>query len=106
VIRSLTPEQNELYQRVDEVLHYLWDPIGVSDVPEARDEYHSYAPHFLSLLIRRVEPEEITQFLIKTETETIGLSGTQKTQEKVKDVVELLIKYRDYIEEKHTKGSP
>lgn len=42
--KQLSPFERELYQRVDEVLHYVWDPIGVSDAPEARDEYFSYLP--------------------------------------------------------------
>ncbi len=54
-LRKLSDRENELYQRVDEVLHYLWDPIGVSDVPGARDEYHSYVPQVFSLLKQRKE---------------------------------------------------
>ena len=42
--KQLSPEHQELYGRVGEVLHYLWDPIGVSGVPQARDEYDSYVP--------------------------------------------------------------
>jgi hypothetical protein len=38
--RKLSPEQNELYKRVDEVLHYVWDSIGVAGEPHARDEYY------------------------------------------------------------------
>ena len=48
--QKLPPDQMELYRRVDEVLHYLWDPIGVAGAPEARDEYYSYLPHVFSLL--------------------------------------------------------
>jgi hypothetical protein len=105
VIRSLTPEQNELYQRVDEVLHYLWDPIGVSHIPEARDEYDSYVPQVFSLLTHKAPAEEIFQFLMKTAMETMGLSSSTQDREKTNDVVEVLIKYRDYIEEKHAKRS-
>jgi hypothetical protein len=36
--------------RVNEVLHYIWDPIGVRGEPRARDEYDSYAPEVYSLL--------------------------------------------------------
>jgi hypothetical protein len=103
MIRSLTPEQNELYQRVGEVLHYLWDPIGVSGVPEARDEYDSYVPPVFSLLTRPAPPEEIVDFLVTTETSTMGLSGSERTQEKAKQIVEILESYRDYVEEKRVK---
>jgi len=37
---DLNHQEKELYRRTDEILHYLWDPIGVSDTPQARDEYH------------------------------------------------------------------
>ena len=78
---QLSPEHKELYRRVDEVLHYLWDPIGVSDVPEARDEYHSYLPHIFSLLIRRVSAQEITDFLTHTSTQPVGaMSSTSTTR--------------------------
>jgi len=103
MIRSLTPEQNELYQRVGEVLHYLWDPIGVSDVPEARDEYDSYVPQVFSLLIRPAPSEEILDFLVTTETSTMGLSGSDRARERAKQIVEILELYRDCIEEKRTK---
>ena len=39
---DLQPNDAELYRRVDEVVHYIWDPIGISHLPSARDEYHSY----------------------------------------------------------------
>ena len=44
--RGISSLDEELYRRVDEVLHYLWDPIGVAGIPEARDEYYGY--HVLS----------------------------------------------------------
>ena len=38
---------DELHRRTDEVLHYIWDPIGVSGVPTARDEYSGYVPRLV-----------------------------------------------------------
>jgi len=33
-----------LFMRIDEILYYVWDPIGVngSNIPETRDEYSGY----------------------------------------------------------------
>jgi hypothetical protein len=31
-----------IYKRIDEILWNDWDPIGVKEFPEARDEYQSY----------------------------------------------------------------
>lgn len=42
--------KDELYRRVDEVLFYVWDPIGVSDEPCARGEYRSYVPQIQRLV--------------------------------------------------------
>jgi len=31
-----------IYRKIDEILWFDWDPIGISDVDDARDEYESY----------------------------------------------------------------
>lgn len=103
--QELSPEHKELYQRVDEVLHYLWDPIGVSDVPEARDEYHSYLPHVFSLLVRRATTQEIVDFLDDTATQTMGLANTERGRECSKEVVSILENWRDVIHERYSRGT-
>ncbi len=95
--QRLPPDQAELYRRVDEILHYLWDPIGVSDAPEARNEYQSYLPHVFSLLIHQAPEAEIVDFLVKTETETMGLSSTPRTKPHADKIVSLLTKHRNWI---------
>ena len=96
----LSPEHAELYQRVDEVLHYLWDPIGLSGVPEARDEYNSYVPRVFSLLIHHAPEAEITDFLVRTATETMGLSNTDRGQDHAAEITSILTNYRDVINER------
>ena len=49
--QKLVPNDLALYRGTDEVLHYIWDPIGVAGCPYARDEYHGYLPRVYSLLI-------------------------------------------------------
>jgi hypothetical protein len=93
----LSPEQAQLYRRVDEVLHYLWDPIEVSHVPEARDEYQSYLPHVFSLLIHHAPEAELIAFLVKTETETMGLSSTRCAQKHAAEIASILTAYRDIL---------
>ena len=34
---KLSRKKNELLKRIDEIMHYIWDPIGVFGVPSARD---------------------------------------------------------------------
>lgn len=60
---------------VSEVLMREWDPIGVSDVPEAQDEYDSYVPEFVALLARNATEEEIAKALHRIETVAMGMNG-------------------------------
>ena len=45
----------ELTNRIDEILYYLWDPIGVSDEPCARGEYSNYVGIITTLVIEENE---------------------------------------------------
>jgi hypothetical protein len=40
-----------------------WDPIDLSDVPEARDEYDSYVPGIHKMLIFRSTEQEVFEYL-------------------------------------------
>lgn len=62
----------EFYRRVDEVLHYLWDPCGVAGEPYARDEYYSYLPRVFSALKAGAGVEEIAEMLVGIEREWMG----------------------------------
>ena len=63
---KLPPEQAELVQRCDELLHYLWDPIGVAGSPGARDEYASYLPDLVDLLSNGSAQTPIEAYLLQT----------------------------------------
>ena len=58
-----TFDNYELQRRVDEVLFYVWDPIGISDQPYARAEYEDYIPQILKLLNENDAPEPISTYL-------------------------------------------
>jgi len=70
-----SPPDITLYRAVDEVLHYLWDPIGVANVPEARDEYYGYLPGVFALLKDGGNEDEIARHLGAISTERMGLSA-------------------------------
>jgi len=74
----MTPEQKILYQQIDEILWYEWDPIGVNVYEEARDEYYSYLPQIFALKISGESKETIAAALFKIETETMCLSGNME----------------------------
>lgn len=67
--------EKELQMRVNEVLHYIWDPIGVRGEPRARDEYDSYVPEVYSLLQRGAAAEQIAAHLNEIATERMGLNA-------------------------------
>lgn len=96
---KLSPPDEEFYRRVDEVLHYIWDPIGISGFPMARDEYHSYLPHVFSLLKANAEAEPISKYLFEAATDRMGLTGNR---EKDSDVAKILLDWKEAIYAKHS----
>jgi hypothetical protein len=85
-----------LRMRVDEVLHYLWDPIGVSDAPQARDEYYTYSAHAFGMLKNGSSAAEIEDYLRKTRIEHIEVGrGPEEMSEA--DIAELLLRWKQVI---------
>lgn len=64
-----------LYKKIDDILWFDWDPIGVNDIAP-RDEYQSFVPEIFGLLKSNADREEIAKRLFKLETENMGMSGT------------------------------
>ena len=65
----------KLFERVDEVLFYMWDPLGMSYEPACRDEYSSYVEKIYQMLIDGKFEQELAQHLTwlcenEMETET------------------------------------
>ena len=92
--QSLTNREADLYKRCDEVLHYIWDPIGVSRSPGARDEYYSYLPHVFARVRDNAEPEEIAEYL--TEVVTLRME-LRANPEHALTVAEVLLDWREWI---------
>lgn len=83
--------------RIDEILYFIWDPIGVNDVPDARAEYLSYVPQFHSLLSNNATKEDIVSLLLRIERDDIGLPTNKK---RAIIVADLLIDVKNAIDEK------
>jgi hypothetical protein len=92
--RKLPPREAEIYGRCDEVLHYIWDPIGVAGAPGARDEYHSYLPQVFALVRENAAPERIAEYLVTVEEQSMGLPANP---ERTRAAVEVLIEWREWI---------
>jgi hypothetical protein len=80
-------EQKALYKIIDEILWNEWDPIGVNDTEEARDEYQSYTPQVFSLKLNNSDKETIAQYLLKIEKERMGLPGSIENCRKVAEKI-------------------
>ncbi|MDB4904163.1 MAG: hypothetical protein JWQ63_3444 [Mucilaginibacter sp.] len=64
-----------VYKKIDEILWFDWDPIGVNkDGP--RDEYQSYVPRIFELKKSGAEKQKIAEYLFTVETERMGMGGT------------------------------
>jgi hypothetical protein len=75
---KLSPPDEELYRRVDEILHYIWDPIGISGYPRAPDEYNTYLPRVFGLLKENANAERIAEYLFEVSTERMGPNERRK----------------------------
>lgn len=64
-----------LYKKIDDILWFDWDPIGVNDMAP-RDEYQGYVPEIFGLVKANADRQEIAKRLHKLETENMGMSGT------------------------------
>jgi hypothetical protein len=98
--RKLTPLESELGQRVDEVLHYVWDPIGLARVPEARDEYSGYSMRLLGMLLESASSQALIAFLLEVEGESMGI--TPKV-EHAEHVAELLLRWKSVLVAKYER---
>lgn len=72
---KLPPGQLELYKKIDEILFYKWDPIGITASDWPRDEYQSYLPRVFSMAMADESPERIAEYLTEVTTENMGLSA-------------------------------
>jgi hypothetical protein len=93
---KLDSTDREMYRRIDEVLFYIWDPIGVDAFVGAptRDEYRSYVLGLLSLVKSGADKDAIAEHLGTIVYDTIGLSRCREREEKV---AEILVKWRQKI---------
>lgn len=93
---SRTSNPDELRRRVDEVLYYVWDPIGVADEPFARAEYDSYVPKVLELLTSQDDPSPIATYLAGVISERMTLSPDIS---RCQQAAELLLRHKRAIHE-------
>jgi hypothetical protein len=67
-----------LLAAIERILLQEWDPIGVAGIPEAADEYHSYAFELYVMLTSpaRSTIDQIEAYLARAQSERMGLDLT------------------------------
>ena len=82
-MRNRSRRVKEIQERIRQVLLHEWDPIGVSDILEAQDEYDSYVGGIYRLLASGASEYQLTERLHNLETESMGLPGNQERLKRV-----------------------
>ena len=93
-MERFTPD--ELQRRVDEVLFYRWDPIGINHYPQARAEYRSYVDAILEQLKNGTSRQLVDKLL-----EVQGYLGLDHDQELAESIASLLIEHKEAIDNGH-----
>ncbi len=55
-----------------------WDPIGVSNYPDAQDEYDMYLGDMYDLLLRNAAEAKIADYLAEIETDRMGMTSDKQ----------------------------
>ena len=77
---------SDAMSREDELKRVLlldWDPIGVSELPEAQDEYDSYLLSVVALLSSGGSQQQLADHLHWLSTVQMGLGGNRQHSEKI-----------------------
>ncbi|MBO4224888.1 hypothetical protein GRB70_20985 [Bradyrhizobium neotropicale] len=72
-----------------------WDPIGVYGIPQASDEYDTYANRaYVMLMDEDATASEIADYLYIVATEHMGLTDHGRLAESTEQVAQLLVQLR------------
>ena len=66
----------EVQCQIRQILLHDWDPVGVQDEPNARDEYDSYVGDVYGLLARGASPKQVAEHLARIEADRMGLPSS------------------------------
>jgi len=87
----MTEKQKKLYKAIDEILWKDWDPIGVNNIEDIRDEYQHYTPYIFSLTTDGANKVKTAEHLFKIETVNMGIDGNKIHCEKIAEKILSLI---------------
>ena len=76
--KALAPQEQALYQAIDEILWQHWDPIGICSSGGLRNEYETYVPQVFQLALKG-DRGQIADYLFTAAVKRMGLT-TQRNQ--------------------------
>ncbi len=82
--------QLALYKRIDEILFFKWDPIGISDSDWSRDEYQMYLPVVFKLAMENTSFEPIANYLTYVTVERMELSPAKEHDSEIARLIMLV----------------
>ena len=92
-------QSRENRARVRDVLMREWDPIGVAGIPEAADEYDTYASKaYVMLMDDRAPAEAISAYLFEIATNHIGLANIEELADRSDRAAQILFAMRPEFE--------
>ena len=93
--KRFSTADRKLFDRIDEVLHYIWDPMGAAYEPSERDEYFAYVQGCFSVLKSCGEdPIKISTYLSEAREKNMGMPENRTND---LAVAELIIKWTKHI---------
>jgi hypothetical protein len=102
VIPTHSDFETALLRAVDEVLYYVWDPIGINDEPLARSEYYDYVPRVFEILCSALPVDvafvEIMVYLTNVEDNLICSRGNKH------EAIDRLITFKIHLQERESEG--
>ena len=70
-------ESRRIRVEIRHVLLDVWDPIGIKDVPNARDEYDGYIGRLYELLINNAADSDLTEYLYWAAHDQMGFDAAR-----------------------------
>lgn len=85
-----------LIQIIDEILFYIWDPLGVSTdgAPEWRNEYETYTQKIAEMVKANADSNAIAAYLDKIESEYMQLTLVENRNN---DIAQMIIDNYKYL---------
>ncbi|MBB4034364.1 hypothetical protein GGR21_000249 [Dysgonomonas hofstadii] len=71
----MTFSEKKIYDAIDLILWEDWDPIGINDNENIRDEYQGYTPLIFRLKMQGADEVKISKYLFELAWENMGMTS-------------------------------